>query len=299
MSIPLHLVTGFLGSGKTSFLKHYLNAFGQLRKIAIVQNEFSPVNIDGRELTSNTPYRLLEVNNGSAFCVCLLGSFIPSLAAFIDEVQPDEILMEASGLSDPIDVGQIFQSPQLKGRVYLDHLWCVVDAQNFDRLTALRFRMEHQLQIADTIVVNKTDLAGEKIHSLLETIKKLNPFAQVLCSSFAQIDLNTVKKAPIFLPVGEQSSAGRPSLDSQVVKTTRKITPTALKAFISNLREKCVRCKGFVNLRGENTLFVQGVFEDYKMTEVNPTTRPTELILIGNFNPGTNYQSVFEEYCQQ
>ncbi len=299
MSIPLHLVTGFLGSGKTSFLKHYLNAFGQLRKIAIVQNEFSPVNIDGRELSTTSHYRLLEINNGSAFCVCLLGSFIQSLATFIEEVQPDELLMEASGLSDPIGVGQIFQSPQLKGKVFLHHLWCVIDAQNFDRLAALRFRMEHQLQIADTIVVNKTDLAGEKIHGVVETIKKLNPFAQILCGSFAQIDLNTVKKALTFLPAGDQSSAGRPNLDSLVIKTTRKITRAGLDTFIATIKEKCIRCKGFVNLREEKTLFVQGVFDDYSITEVAQTNRPSELILIGNFNPHINYQSIFEEYCQR
>ena len=95
MSIPLHLVTGFFGSGKTSFLKHYLRKFGSQRKIAVVQNEFSPSNIDGKELKLTESYEILEINNGSVFCVCLLGSFIDSLGAFIDDIQPDEIEVKA------------------------------------------------------------------------------------------------------------------------------------------------------------------------------------------------------------
>ncbi len=299
MSIPLHLVTGFFGSGKTSFLKHYLDAFGTQRKIAIIQNEFSPSNIDGRELAATDNYRVLEINNGSAFCVCLLGSFIQSLAAFIDEVKPGELLMEASGMSDPIGVGQIFQSPQLKGKVYLDHIWCVVDAFNFDKMAALRFRMEHQLQIADTIILNKTDLAGENTEKVLREIKKVNPFAKVLRASFAQVDLSDTRKAVNMLPVGDKTSAGRPDLDSFVIKTSREIKPHLLDTFISRLKGKCIRCKGYVKVPEGKMLFVQGVFDDYSIKEISKTPGPTELILIGNFDQTINYQTVFEDYCRQ
>ena len=84
-AIPMQLVTGFLGSGKTTFLKNYLDEFSGSRKIGIIQNEFSEVNIDTLEIQQNKPgFEILEVNNGSVFCVCLLGSFVDSLAAFID-----------------------------------------------------------------------------------------------------------------------------------------------------------------------------------------------------------------------
>ena len=115
MSIPLRLITGFLGSGKSTFLMNYLDAFSSSRKIAVIQNEFSSASIDGQLIRQNNGvYKMLEINNGSVFCVCLLGSFIDSLAAFIEDNNPDEIIMEASGMSDPISIGQIFQSIKLK-----------------------------------------------------------------------------------------------------------------------------------------------------------------------------------------
>src|SRR5664280_2735232 len=97
-AIPLQLVTGFLGSGKTTFLKNYLNEFSGSRRIGIIQNEFSELNVDRIQLEQNNPgFEILEVNNGSVFCVCLLGSFVDSLSEFIDQVHPDELIMEASG----------------------------------------------------------------------------------------------------------------------------------------------------------------------------------------------------------
>lgn len=297
MSVPLYLVTGFFGSGKTSFLKYFLEEHGRHKKIAIVQNEFSSSNIDGKEISATADYRVLEINNGSAFCACLLGSFIKSLASFVDEVQPDLLVMEASGMSDPIGVGQIFQSEQLKGKVYLDHIWCVVDAFNFDKMTALRFRMEHQLKVADTIIINKTDIAGEKTEQVQNQIKQINPFARVITGNFSRVDLSIVKNGPVFFAVENTHSAERPDLDSFVIKSNRSITSDKLDAFIAGLKGKCIRVKGYVKIDMGRTVFVQGVFEDYSMTEVNLSVTLTELLLIGNFDHGINYQTIFEDNC--
>ncbi len=147
-AIPLQLVTGFLGSGKTTFLKNYMNEFSGSRRIGIIQNEFSELNVDRIELEQNNPgFEILEVNNGSVFCVCLLGSFVDSLSEFIDQVHPDELIMEASGMSDPLSIGQILQSPKLKQKVYLDRVWCLVDAVNFKRISSIQTRINHQIRI--------------------------------------------------------------------------------------------------------------------------------------------------------
>lgn len=297
MSVPLYLVTGFFGSGKTSFLKYFLEEHGRHKKVVIVQNEFSSTNIDGKEINTTENYRVLEVNNGSAFCVCLLGSFIKSLADFVDQEQPDLLIMEASGMSDPIGVGQIFQSDQLKGKVYLDHIWCVVDACNYDKMTALRFRMEHQLQVADTVIVNKTDIAGDKTEQVLKSIKQINPFARVFPASYARIDLSNTVKVQKFFALDDKTSANRPDLDSYVIKSNRKISEERLKDFIASLKGRCIRSKGYVQLTEDRTLFVQGVFDDYSFSEVNKTTGLTELLIIGNFEENKNYQIVFEDFC--
>lgn len=299
MSIPLHLVTGFLGSGKTSFLNHFLKNYKGEGKIAVIQNEFSPINVDGRQLRESTNYQVLEINNGSVFCVCLLGSFIDSLSAFIDENQPDALIMEASGLSDPIGVGQTFQAEKLKGKVFLDHVWCLVDAQNFDRIPALKLRFDHQLRTADSIIINKIDLAGNKTEWVVSQVKNVNPFARILTGEYGAVELANPKKALNLFPFEKEESLGRPDIISVVIRSNREIKQEKLLEFFKNLGKVCIRCKGFVKLSGGKTVFLQGVFNDLKMEEVETFSGPTEFVLIGNFDRNENLQITFDEYARK
>jgi len=300
MSIPLYLVTGFLGSGKTSFLKHFLlQNEGKMGKLAVIQNEFSSVNIDRREIQQMGNYRILEVNNGSVFCVCLLGSFVTSLAAFIDEVEPDGLIMEASGMSDPVSIGQIFQAESLKDRVYLAHVWSVVDARNFSRITFLRNRILHQLRIADTIIINKTDLAGEKTTMVVEEVKQINPFAQVVTATYAQVPVHGLKKALNLFPSGwgKGQQSTRPDVESVVIKTGREIDPGKLDFFTGRIKDQNIRCKGYVKIRDGQLVFLQGVYDEFSVRPLPGLTGITELVVLGKFGRDMNLQSLFETYC--
>ena len=294
MSIPLHLVTGFLGSGKTSFLNHFISRDEGKRKIAIIQNEFSPVNIDGRKLRQTSGHEILEINNGSVFCVCLLGSFINSLSDFVDKYQPDVLIMEASGLSDPIGVGQVFQAEKLKGKVYLEHVWCLVDMLNFDRIPAVKLRLNHQLRVADTIIMNKIDLAGDKIAGIVSEVKKINPYARLLPATYGKVEFNDAKKSIRFFP--EEESLGRPDVESVVIRNNREINRERLFQFLEKLKPNCIRYKGFIKLVGGKTVLVQGVFNDYTCKEVTNFPEAGEMVLIGHFEERKNLQTMFDEY---
>lgn len=297
-AIPLQLVTGFLGSGKTTFLKNYLEEFAGQRKIGIIQNEFSEVNVDSFELQQkNAGFQILEVNNGSVFCVCLLGSFIGSLAAFIDQYQPDELILEASGMSDPLSVGQMFQSPLLRNKVYLNHVWCLVDALNFEKISTLQTRVNHQVRIADTIIVNKSDLAEDKTDAVLQRIKYLNPFATVLATSFARMDFNGKKSVVKFFPSGEKPEDGRPNIESLVLKSNRTISPEKLNVFLKLVHSGCIRSKGYINLASGVKVFLQGSFDKFTLQEVESFAAPTEFIIIGIFSEEQTYQKLFENLC--
>ncbi|MEN6453922.1 MAG: GTP-binding protein [Prolixibacteraceae bacterium] len=299
MSIPLHLVTGFLGSGKTSFLKHFLGQSRENERIAIIQNEFSSVNIDGREIQQLGNYRILEINNGSVFCVCLLGSFIKSLAAFIDDVKPDSLIMEASGMSDPVSLGQILLAPELKNKVYLAHVWSVVDALNFSRSIHLRNRILNQLRLADTIIINKTDLAALEAEVVIDEVKKINPFARIAKATYAQVDIRDLKRASNFFPVSEDAGGQsfRPDLESAVIKTSSETSLTKLDAFFVKIKDQNVRCKGYVRITGGKQVCVQAVFNDFSAQPFGGSTGPTELVILGNFGGSVNLQSLFETYC--
>ncbi len=157
-----------MGSGKTTFLKRIIEKYSDEEKIGIIQNEFAPANIDGAELKkSGKDFSLLEINNGSVFCVCLLGNFVRSLENFIDEYKPDIVIIEASGLSDTTSISEVVSSGTLSEKIYLASNWCVVDAQNFAKAGLMKQRVSHQIRMADVVVINKTDLLEnglEKIH---------------------------------------------------------------------------------------------------------------------------------------
>lgn len=297
-TIPLQLVTGFLGSGKTTFLKNYLEKFSGSRRIGIIQNEFSALNVDAAELRQeNDGFEILEVNNGSVFCVCLLGSFVGSLAAFIDQVHPEELIMEASGMSDPMSVGQIMQSPELKDKVFLDQVWCLVDAVNFSRMTRLNTRLNHQVRIADTIIINKMDLVKETDEPITKLVKKLNPFAKIIGTSYAKVDFAHTKPVMKFYPANEDAENFRPDLESQVVKSNRLISGEKLDDFLKLVSPVCIRGKGYINLDSGEKVFLQLSFDQVSLQAAETFSAPTEFVLIGNFPEKTSFQKIFDSFC--
>ncbi len=298
VAIPLKLVTGFLGSGKTTFLMHYIDSFSKDRKIGVIQNEFSGAGVDGLIIRSNSGvYRMLEINNGSVFCVCLLGSFIDSLAAFIDDNHPDEIIMEASGMSDPVSIGQIFQSNKLCNKVYLERTFAIVDACNFNKLTFIRQRLEHQIRIADLTIVNKCDLPGIDMDSVINAVTRINPYAQVIKSTFSSIDFSEVHYFDR-LNINEiENESCRPDLQSMIIKTSRLISPEMLWNFIDSVKGDFIRCKGFVNTGKNRKMIVQGTFDNYTIEHTEWFPGVTELVGIGRLTKPENYTRKFEKFC--
>ena len=279
--IPFHIISGFLGSGKTTFLKRIIEKYAGEYKIGIIQNEFAPANIDGAELkSSGKDFQLLEINNGSVFCVCLLGNFVRSLEKFIDEHQPEILIIEASGLSDTTSISEVISSGSLAEKIYLASNWCIVDAVNFNKSGLMKQRVIHQLRMADFVVINKTDLLEKNVENLRVEIKKSNPFAKILESAFCNFDFELGKTAINKFYFGEMKSLPRPAINSMVIKTTRKISRDSLVAFLNFWAPKSFRIKGFVNLSDNSVYAVQCVYNEIQLQLVNLGYVPTELVAL-------------------
>jgi len=289
--VPFFLVTGFLGSGKTTFLKRILEKTPNHKKTAIIQNEFAPASIDGVELKrGEQKFELLEVNNGSVFCVCLLSDFISSLEEFVIEHQPDQVFLEASGLSDPIAIAQILQSEALQPLLYLEKVWTIIDAKHFSEKHKLITSLQHQLRIADVVILNKTDLVDEeRIQLLKEEIKVLNPMASISPSSYCKLSpeewSEELQQTAVAIKNAKQNAAvescGRPPISAGVLKSSRKISRAHLEQFIDKYSEQTIRIKGFAKLENGEGISVQTSFQEKTYTKVDHYPGGTLLIAMG------------------
>ncbi len=202
--IPATIVTGFLGAGKTSLIRHLLAHAGG-RRIAVIVNEFGELGIDGDTLkTCGIPGcaddDIVELANG-CLCCTVADEFLPVMQALLDRPAPPEhILIETSGLALPKPLVKAFQWPGIRGRVTVDGVVTVVDgpavaAGRFaddpaavsrqraedaalDHDNPLAEVYEDQLLCADLVVLNKTDLLDEAaLAGLAETIAATTPRA--------------------------------------------------------------------------------------------------------------------------
>lgn len=293
--IPFHIISGFLGSGKTTLLKKLINDYSDRYRLGIIQNEFAPSNIDGVELKKcDGKFDLLEINNGSAFCVCLLGEFVNSLNDFIIKYHPEVIIIEASGLSDTTSVTEVISAGILGEKLYLASNWCIIDAQNFVRSGLMRQRIYQQIRMADIVIINKTDLNSSQ--AITGEVKKLNPFAEIRESVWCNVDLPLADRALSKYYPDLTGSMTRPEVNSMVIKSGRKIDKKSLESFLQQWAPLAYRIKGFVNTADGKTFSVQCVFDNIELIESEVFYGPSELIAISGVFTFHEWNKSFKRY---
>ena len=287
-----------MGSGKTTLLKRIIEKYSGETRIGIIQNEFAPANIDGVELRkSGDNFDLLEINNGSVFCVCLLGDFVRSLEKFIDEHQPEILVIECSGLSDTTSIAEILSAGTLSEKIYLASNWCIADAQNFPKVGLMKQRVTHQLRMADVVVINKTDLIENDTETIREEIKQINPFAEIRESTYCNIDFELGNMTLNKFYFDNEKPMARPEVHSMVIKSGKKLSKEALKIFLQEWAPKAYRIKGFVNLKDGKTTAVQCTFGAVEIFDVEPSFQPTELIAITREFTLREWHRDFKKVC--
>lgn len=304
--VSFYLVTGFLGSGKTTFLKNILSDYSDSNRIAIIQNEFASSGTDGIELKmTGHDFRLVEVNNGSVFCVCKMGSFIQSLEKLINEYKPEIVILESSGLSDPVNIIELLRREEIKDNIRLGNIFSIADATNFEKYIDTLPRFKHQIMIADSIILNKLDIFHKEISRITEKIKNINPFAEIIETSYCKTDLkrffnfdknhpgSTHEAASAF---SGKESGGRPDINACVLRVHDKMEMQNLQLFIKELQKSSPRIKGYINLANNKVMAVQTVYENFEIKEITGYTGPTELIVFQeNLTPGI-LRNLFKKY---
>ena len=164
--VPVTIITGFLGSGKTTLLNHILNN-QQGIKTAVLVNEFGEIGIDN-DLIVATGEDLVELNNG---CICCtinedLVNAVHKVLARSEQI--DYLVVETTGLADPLPVALTFLGTELRDVTRLDSIITLVDAENFSLDLFNSEAAQSQITYGDIILLNKTDLVDEADVDLLE-----------------------------------------------------------------------------------------------------------------------------------
>ncbi len=301
MIIPFYLITGFLGSGKTTFIKNILTQQSPETKVAVIQNEFAPNSIDGVELLlKNDQIRIVEINTGSVFCSCLMGHFIETLKSIIRKYEPEIIYLEASGLANPGAISEILNEVELSKQVFLAGSVCLVDAYNFQKALHKMPLVIQQIRIADWLLLNKSDLVvANEIQAIENQLEKLNPYAKRYTTQFAEIDTHFSRRS-IYRDKGffvSKSDSGRPEkIKSVAIRTVKQIAKIELEQFLKSLSKATIRAKGFVNLSDGNTILFQAVFGNYSYIEFDDYDANTEFTAIGEHISVKQIKTLFESY---
>lgn len=242
----LYLVTGFLGAGKTTFLKGFLRMFPGER-IHVIVNEFGREGVDG-ELLREAGAVLDEINNGSIFCSCRLDKFEEVLENVLS-TEPDVIVVEASGLSDPTNVkaiiGQREKFPDLE---YMGSI-CLVDAVNFLKVYETARVVKKQLNVSDMLLLNKTDqVSPERIEAVKEKLRMHRPDLPIHLTAYGKIREEWLRQMET--GTGRQETEKFQTADITLRKCLLKIRENipieTLRNFVRMFLEDTYRVKGFV-----------------------------------------------------
>ncbi|WP_273123053.1 GTP-binding protein [Bacillus weihaiensis] len=292
--IPVTVLSGYLGSGKTTLLTHLLTNQDN-KKIAVIVNDMSEINVDASLIKqgafSQTEEKLVELQNG-CICCTLREDLIVEVKKLVDKGDLDYIIIESTGISEPIPVAQTFIYEDEEIGIHLseicklDAMVTVVDAYRFwhdfasgetllDRKQATN-EDDHreivdllidQIEFADIIVLNKVDLVEkEDIQELRDIVNKLNPEAKILESSFARIEIDEIMDTNLFDFEKASQAAGwikelmqehipeteEYGVTSFVYKRQRPFHPERFMTWLENWPVDVVRAKGFFWLASRN-----------------------------------------------
>jgi G3E family GTPase len=270
---PITLITGPLGSGKTTLLRHILATYPA--KIAIVVNEFGEMAIDTKVIEGKN-VRIAELGGG---CVCcsLLGEFEAAIGEIIENVAPDMIIVETTGLAEPEAL--VFNIQEALPQCRLDGVVSVIDADMLVRFPELGHTTRLQIEGADILLLNKIDLvAPTQIEPLETKLSEINSTSTIVRTERCRIDPD------LLFGIGREEKVVRPKhqhqldFESFTFSSDKTFSRACFERFADRLPASVVRAKGFVRFVDGTQLFnfVAGRWE------LEPfETEQTQIIFIG------------------
>jgi len=270
LTTPVTLISGFLGTGKTTLLNRILNGdYG--KRMAVLVNDFGSINID-EMLIHKVDGNVVTLENGCA-CCSLVNDLVMSFRQVLP-LQPDHIFVEASGVANPYAIVRTIQRPALREFIHLGSVITMVDASEVlcmgttAGLDNIRDLVVDQITVADIVIINKIDLVSDaELYEVKRQVRKIAHWARLITTSRAEVPmeiiLNLDDKPKAVLPY-QQVKAGSAThhalFDSWNFVSDRPFNLSALQKQLSRLPTSVLRAKGILmtaELPGERVILQQ------------------------------------------
>jgi G3E family GTPase len=301
----LIVLTGFLGSGKTSFLRHFIEYQVQLNRfVAVIQNEIGETGLDGKLLDHD--YAVTEIDEG-CICCTLVGNLKNAIHQILSSFHPDYIVLETTGLANPYNL--LDEISEVDEFVRFDSITTMVDGLNVDRSLGSYEVAREQIKAADILLVNKKDLLSEiQFQKIIQKLKKINPVAPILSTLHGDInpaliygvnlqDGPVVNQKRDFQKEARQihCSHEHDGFSSYKISFTDALDRNRFINAIQTLPRTVFRIKGVVELTDtDKPLLFQYVGGRFEFSEFNnPILSDRFLILIGQEMPVTTLETLF------
>ena len=283
--IPVTVITGFLGAGKTSLLNHLIEKHSD-KKFAIIENEFGEENIDSELVTNIQNEDIFELSNGCICCSLNEELYVVLQKLINSNHNFNHLLIETTGIADPGNIlASFITDPFIKKEFELDSVICLVDAQNARHDINNEAILTKQIAIADTVLINKTDLVDDAVaNKLLEDIRKINSFAGIHQCTYSKPENKQVMDVYSYDPskiyqfvLGMEQSVDKQSADTihgienMLFSTSKPMDQMKLgmwlDAFLQFNQDTIYRIKGILNIAGfDNRIILQSVHTQIQAT---------------------------------
>ncbi|MFC5850076.1 CobW family GTP-binding protein [Deinococcus petrolearius] len=298
--LPIVVVGGFLGAGKTTLVNHLIRSLPH--RLGVIVNEFGAVGVDGA-LTRRLQDDVTELTAG---CLCCTGR--DDLVRALVEIglrpqRPDAVIVELSGVADPTPVLATLLDRAVRAAYRVVTLVAVVDARH--ALSTLRDHPEaaRQLAYAGVVVLNKTDLADPaQLAHAEDVLRGVNPLARLVRVERGQVDAAALLRRSDFgdraAPTPGTEAVHTPGLGSFVLRAARPLDPYAWQRFMTTYLlsrpAEVLRAKGFLDLHGypQRVLF-QAVRDLFTADAWEPGNGESELVVIGRGLDRQEYDAAF------